>query len=190
MAELPIITTERLILRPPAAADFENWAAFYADVEAMRFIGGAQDRAEAWRTLCVFAGSWTIRGFGMFSLIRRDTGEWIGRVGPWLPEGWPGTEVGWGVARAHGGQGFAREAAIAAIDWAFAELGWTEVIHTIHPDNVRSIAVAEQLGAINDGPTKLPFPAAEFRVDCYRQTKDQWLARERRVRPDGPADGG
>jgi RimJ/RimL family protein N-acetyltransferase len=177
MGALPIITTERLILRAPVADDFENWAAFYADAEAMRFIGGAQDRAEAWRTLCMFAGSWTIRGFGMFSLIRRDTGEWIGRVGPWLPEGWPGTEVGWGVARAHVGQGFAREAAIAAINWAFAELGWNAVIHTIHPDNFRSIALAERLGATNHGPTKLPSPIAEFRVDRYLQTKDQWLAR-------------
>jgi RimJ/RimL family protein N-acetyltransferase len=174
---LPVITTERLILRPPVAADFENWASFYADDESMRYIGGAQGRAEAWRTLCVFAGSWAIRGYGMFSLVDRETGNWIGRVGPWMPEGWPGTEVGWGIAREHLGKGFAHEAATAAIDWAFAELGWSEVIHTIHPDNRRSIPLAERLGSTNRGPTKLPFPSHEIRVDCYRQTKKDWLAR-------------
>lgn len=39
------------------------------------------------------AGAWTIRGFSMFSVIEKDSGQWIGRLGPWQPEGWPGTEV-------------------------------------------------------------------------------------------------
>jgi len=62
----PVLFTPRLMLRPLAAADFEAWAAFHADSETMRFLGGAQGRAVAWRSLCSMAGAWTIRGFSMF----------------------------------------------------------------------------------------------------------------------------
>ena len=177
MTDMPILTTERLILRPPHADDFENWAKFYADAETMTFLGGVQQRAEAWRTLCTMRGAWDIRGFAMFSMIRRDTGEWIGRTGPWAPEGWPGTEVGWGVMREYAGLGYAREAAIASIDWAFETLGWVQVIHTIHPDNHASIALAERLGSANKGPTQLPAPLSLLRVDSYEQSKAEWMAR-------------
>jgi RimJ/RimL family protein N-acetyltransferase len=177
MADMPTLTTERLILRPPLPEDFENWAKFCADPETMLHLGGVQLRAEAWRTMCMMRGAWAIRGFAMFSMIRRDTGEWIGRTGPWQPEGWPGTEVGWGVLREYGGQGYAREAAVASIDYAFDVLGWDEVIHTINPDNRASIALAERLGSYNQGPTQLPAPLGHIRVDRYRQSKAEWTAR-------------
>jgi RimJ/RimL family protein N-acetyltransferase len=173
----PILTTERLILRPPLPEDFENWAKFYADEVTMTHLGGVQQRAVAWRTLCTMRGSWDIKGFSMFSMIRRDTGEWIGRTGPWQPEGWPGTEVGWGVMREHAGKGYAREAAVASINYVFDVLGWDEVIHTINPDNKESIALAERLGAYNRGPTQLVPPFEESRVDCYGQSKAEWIAR-------------
>ncbi len=76
-------------------------------------------------------GAWSVRGFAMFSVIERDTGRWVGRIGPWQPEGWPGREVGWGVARAFAGRGYAHEAAVAAMDYAVDVLGWDHVIHTI-----------------------------------------------------------
>jgi RimJ/RimL family protein N-acetyltransferase len=177
MSSGPFLMTERLILRPPIADDFENWAAFCAEPDTMRFLGGVQTRSEAWRTLAAMAGAWTIRGYAMFSMIRRDTGQWIGRTGPWMPEGWPGEEVGWGVMREHSGKGYAREAAIASIDYAFDVLGWSHVIHTIDPENTASIALAERLGSVNEGPTNLPPPLHEFRVDAYGQSKEQWRSR-------------
>ena len=174
----PFLVTERLILRPPSREDLDGFAVFNADAESMRFLGGkTQGRAETWRTLCGLAGSWNINGFGMFSCLLRDTGAWIGRVGPWQPEGWPGTEVGWGILRDYEGKGFAREAATAGIDFAFSQLGWTDVIHTIHPDNAGSIAVAQKLGATNRGPTTLPAPYETAVVDAWGQTAEQWAAR-------------
>ena len=181
MTSHPILLTERLILRPMTATDFPGWADVHADAETMRFLGGVQSPTLAWRSLCGMAGAWTIRGFAMFSIIRRDTGEWIGRTGPWQPEGWPGTEVGWGVARAHAGQGYAHEAAVASIDYAVDVLGWTDIIHTIDPENAASIALARRLGSVNRGPTRLPPPLDAFRVDAWGQTADDWRAR-RRVR--------
>jgi RimJ/RimL family protein N-acetyltransferase len=109
MSEGPVLETERLILRPPLAEDFEPWAAFAADEEAARFLGGAQGRSGAWRALCTMAGAWTIRGFSMFSVIEKASGRWVGRLGPWQPEEWPGTEVGWGIVRDAWGRGYATE---------------------------------------------------------------------------------
>ena len=95
----PTLETERLVLRPPIEADLDAWAANLADAEAVRFIGGYQPRSLAWRNMAGVAGSWALRGFGTFSVLRKDTGRWIGRIGPHFPEDWPGREVGWGLAR-------------------------------------------------------------------------------------------
>lgn len=173
----PTLETERLILRPPVAADFEPWAAFSADEEAARFIGGVQSRAGTWRVLCSVTGAWLIRGFSMFSVIEKSTGEWVGRLGPWQPEGWPGTEVGWGVVRSRWGKGYATEGAIAATDWAFRELGWDEVIHTIEPENTPSQAVAKRMGSTILRQARLPSPI-DVDVDVWGQTREQWLARK------------
>src|SRR3954471_21438518 len=131
----PILETERLILRAPGPEDFEAWAEFAADEETMRYIGGAQPRSVAWRGICSVLGAWTIRGHSMFSVIEKATGRWIGRMGPWEPEGWPGREVGWALVRDTWGQGYATEAAVRVMDYVVDDLGWVDVIHTIDPAN-------------------------------------------------------
>ncbi len=176
----PTLETERLILRPPADVDFDGWAELMADPVAARFIGGAQPRAVAWRIIAAFAGSWVLHGFGMFSVIEKSSGAWIGRIGPWRPEGWPGDEVGWGLLPSAWGKGYAVEAAIATIDWAFDHLGWTDVIHCIDPENVPSQQVARRLGATNRGPCRLPEPHQDSKVEAWGQTAAQWRARPRR----------
>ena len=172
-----IIETERLILRPTAYEDLDGWAELMGDEEAARFIGGVQSRAGSWRGLMTMAGSWTLQGFAMFSMIEKGTGRWIGRTGPWQPEGWPGTEVGWGIVRSAWGKGYATEAAAASIDWAFDHLGWEEVIHCIDPENRGSARVAERLGSRLRGPGKLPPPFEHLPVEIWGQTREQWRAR-------------
>ena len=54
----PFLITERLILRPPSAEDFEGWAAFCADPVTMTHLGGAKGRGESWRMLCTMVGAW------------------------------------------------------------------------------------------------------------------------------------
>jgi len=174
----PTLETERLILRPPIAADFEPWAAFVADEEAGRFLGGAQPRPVAWRGMCTMTGAWTVAGFSMFSVVEKSSGDWVGRLGPWSPDGWPGTEVGWGIAREHWGKGYAPEGAAAAIDWAFDHLGWTEVIHCIDPGNTNSQNVARRLGSSILRHAVLPPPLNDS-VDVWGQSREQWRARRR-----------
>ena len=174
----PTLETPRLILRPPVAADFDAYVAFMAD-ESTRFIGGPQTREAAWRGFVSIAGGWAMFGYSMFTVVEKSRGRWIGRIGPWVPEGWPGTEVGWGLAPDANGKGYAVEAATAAIDWAFDHLGWTEVVHCIDPDNVASQRVAQRLGSVNRGPGKLPPPIDHYPIDVWGQSREDWRARPR-----------
>jgi RimJ/RimL family protein N-acetyltransferase len=173
----PVLETERLILRPTAREDFEPWAAFMADEQASRFIGGAQPRSVAWRGFCSMAGAWSMFGFAMFSVVEKTTGRWIGRLGPWRPDGWPGTEVGWGLVRDAWGRGYATEGASAAIDWAFDHLGWTDVIHCIDPENTPSQSVARRLGSENLRVGAMPAPYDTMPIEIWGQTRASWRAR-------------
>lgn len=173
----PTLETARLILRPTAAEDLDGWAEMMANEEASRFIGGLMGRAQSWRGLASMAGSWAIKGFGMFSLIEKSSGQWVGRIGPWQPEEWPGTEVGWGLHPRAWGKGYAVEAAEVAIDWAFETLGWTDVIHCIDPGNVNSQKVALRLGSTNLGEGRIPPPFHELPIDIWGQSREQWRAR-------------
>jgi len=176
--DVRIIETERLILRPPIREDFDAYARNMADAEAAHFIGGVQSRALAWRGFLSLAGAWMIQGFSMFSVIEKSTGRWIGRLGPWYPEGWPGTEVGWGLVREAWGKGYAYEGAAAAMDWAFAHLGWSDVIHSINADNHPSLALARRLGSRFLRHASLPQPYQDITVEIWGQTREEWLQRQ------------
>jgi RimJ/RimL family protein N-acetyltransferase len=168
------LETPRLLLRVPRLEDLDPWAALMADPEVARFIGGVMSRSMTWRTLMVMIGAWHAHGFAMFSVIEKRSGRWIGRLGPWQPEGWPGHEIGWAIARDCWGMGYATEGAIAATNWAFDHLGWTEVIHAIDPENVPSQRVAERLGSSNRGRGQLPAPFEQAVIDIWGQRRDQW----------------
>ena len=174
----PCLETERLLLRPTRAEDFDAWAEFAAHPVSMRFLGGPQPRAIAWRAFVAMAGSWALYGFGMFSVIEKASGRWLGRLGPWRPEGWPGNEIGWGLIHDVSGQGFAYEGAVAAIDWAFDTLGWDEMIHCIDDGNERSIALATRLGSRWQRRTLLP-PPLPVELNVYGQSRAAWRAQSR-----------
>jgi RimJ/RimL family protein N-acetyltransferase len=168
------IETARLVLRVPRLADLDPWAAMMADDETAKFIGGVAPRSVTWRALMTMIGAWHADGFAMFSVCERATGRWVGRVGPWMPEGWPGPEVGWAIVRDCWGRGYATESAVAATNWAFDRLGWTRVIHSIDPANVASQTVARKLGSQNLGPGSLPPPFHEAPVDIWGQSREEW----------------
>jgi RimJ/RimL family protein N-acetyltransferase len=114
---------------------------------------------------------------GPFPFIERATGRWVGRVGPLDVEGWPGTEVGWAIVPAAQGRGYAYEAAVASMDFVVDRLGWTDIIHTIHPDNVISQKLAAKLGSVNTGAGKLPPPNEAHPIEIWRQSAAAWRAR-------------
>ena len=80
--------------------------------------------------------------------------------------------------RSRWGRGYAPEAAAACIDWAFENLRWDEVIHTIAPENANSRAVAAKLGSRFIGMGRLPEPSHEKPVEIWGQTRAEWRARK------------
>ena len=87
-----------------------------ADEATVRYLGvEPMNRQQAWRSMAAIMGHWEIRGYGFFSLESKETGEWVGRVGPWNPEGWPAPEVGWTISPDHLRKGYATEAAFASV---------------------------------------------------------------------------
>jgi RimJ/RimL family protein N-acetyltransferase len=151
------IVTDRLLLRSFTADDFDAYATIVGDPEVSRYLGDGRPlgRAEAWRQLAMIIGHWELRGFGLWAVEERATATLVGRIGCFEPEGWPGLEIGYTLARSHWGRGFATEGAGAALRFAREELRAPRAISLIHPDNAASIRVAERLGATATGTTEL-----------------------------------
>lgn len=146
---MDVIETERLRLRPWRAEDAARHAEMLADPLCARFITPdrkPQDADAAWRMMAMIVGHEALRGYTMFAVEEAATGLWIGRIGPWRPEGWPGLELGWALHPDARGKGYATEGAQAALDWIFRTLHPPEVISIIEPVNTASIAVAERIG--------------------------------------------
>jgi RimJ/RimL family protein N-acetyltransferase len=151
------LETERLRLRMMEERDLDALAAMFGDAETMRYIGEGKvfNRNETWRSISSVLGHWLLKGYGMWAVETRATREVIGRVGFIDPEGWPGFELGWLIARPHWGKGYASESAAAAYRYAIDTLGRERVISLIRPGNAPSVRVAEKLGFVRDGMVEL-----------------------------------
>ncbi len=160
---VPVLETERLVLRAPQARDLDAYVAAHDDPRA-RWMGGNAGREAAWRGFAAVTGHWALRGFGLWAVTEKGSDTCLGTVGCWYPQGWPEREIGWFVFPAAEGRGIAREAALAALGFAWATLGWTTAVSYIHPENARSIALAERLGATRDDAADRPKPELDTLV--------------------------
>jgi RimJ/RimL family protein N-acetyltransferase len=149
----PVLETARLVLRPFQPEDLDAQARTMGDPEVVRHLGGTPfSREDSWRRLLCAPGLWTLLGFGYWAVVRRGDGAYVGQLGfadfkrdmtPSI-EGLP--EIGWILAPQMHGQGFATEAAQAALAWADEVLGAPETVAIIDADNMPSIRVAEKCG--------------------------------------------
>ncbi|HYP52908.1 MAG TPA: GNAT family N-acetyltransferase [Pyrinomonadaceae bacterium] len=172
------LETERLILRAWREDDFDTYERMCADPDVMRYIGGKPlSRLEAWRSMAYMVGHWHLRGYGHWAVEEKASGRFAGRMGFLNPEGWPGFEAGWSLAREFWGRGYATEGARRMLDYAFDEMNREHVISLIHPDNRASINVAEKMGERVEGRAEvLGVP-----VLVYGVSRDDWRARVGRV---------
>ena len=150
---VPTLETRRLRLRAFEARDLDPHAAALADPRVYRHLGGTPlSREDAWRKLLTGPGMWALLGYGYWAVERKEDGAFIGQIGfadfkrDMVPaiEGLP--EMGWVfVADAHG-QGYAGEAAAAALTWADKALVGEEIVAIIDSANASSIRIAEKSG--------------------------------------------
>ena len=143
---IPELTTERLIMRAPREQDFPIYQGFYGDAEASHFYGGPMSASNAWKQLAMELGHWYLKGYGMWSVELRSSGEMIGGCGYWWPSGWPRSELTWWLNKSAQGNGYATEASFAAIEFAYGELGWDSVETHIDDDNEAAHKLVQRLG--------------------------------------------
>jgi RimJ/RimL family protein N-acetyltransferase len=145
-----VIETERLVLRAWRDEDLDPFAAIFADPEVADWLGGVQSRDRARARMASSNASLAADGYGRFAVARRSDGVLIGYCGlepirPDIPHP-PGFEIGWALARAAWGQGYALEAARAVIADSFARHGLSEIVAYTTLGNERSQAVMRRLG--------------------------------------------
>jgi RimJ/RimL family protein N-acetyltransferase len=148
---IPVLETERLILREPHEADFPTMLAFN-DSPRASFVGGGSPRQQIWRNLLGNIGHWALRGHGFFS-VETKAGDFIGRIGVIYHDGWDEPELGWHLFDGFEGHGYCVEAARAARADYHARIGPAPLISYIDPANPKSEAVARRLGAAPEGTT-------------------------------------
>ena len=148
MLEIPVLETERLRLTAFAERHFEAYASMLADASSTRFVGDGEplDRMNAWRSMAMLLGHWALRGYGMWAVVLKETGEFVGRVGLHQPEGWPDLELGWMLMPNQRRHGYATEAGRVALDYAYTRLNVQRVVSLIRIDNTASERVARRLG--------------------------------------------
>lgn len=147
----PTLHTERLILRAATRADFEAYAAMWADERVTSFIGGQpRDRMTSWTKFTQGSGLWPLMGYGYWLAFEKDGGALAGVGGLACFErgvaslyGYP--EAGWAFGADSWGKGYATEFMTAVFAWADAQ-GLGEIRCIIAPGNEASVRVAGKCG--------------------------------------------
>lgn len=147
------IETPRLTLRRPVAGDFDTLRTMASDPSMFRYSERrAMTAAESWSLLLRHIGHWSIAGYGVFTVLERETGRFVGQVGASsfhrdLGEDFdPHPEMTWTISPAHRGQGYATEAAAAFLEVLDHQEDSQRTVCLIHIDNQASLRVANKLG--------------------------------------------
>lgn len=173
------IITPRLILRQWQDSDFGPFAAMNADQQVMEFFPSVLTREKSDEMAIRCRDLITERGWGIWAVELRETGEFIGFVGLHTP-GYdlpftPCIEIGWRLRADTWGQGYCTEAARAALDAGFNQLGLNEIVAFTALPNVRSQAVMKKLGMACDPKENFMHPALEeghgLREHCLYRLK-------------------
>ncbi len=163
MTAPPSLRTERLLLRDWRESDREPFAAMSADPEVMAFFPRPLERAESDAAVVRIRGHLASHGFGLWAVEAPGVAEFIGFVGLAIPRFeapfTPCVEIGWRLARAYWGRGYATEAARTVLDFGFRERGLDEIVSFTAVGNVRSRAVMERIGMTRSPGDDFDHPA-------------------------------
>lgn len=153
MSVVPVIETERLILRGHTKADLDVCAAIWGDAEVTRYIGGRPfARDEVWSRILRYVGHWQEMGYGFWAVTEKASGRLIGELGfadfkrPLEPSFGDTPEMGWVLSPTGHGKGYASEAVAAALDWGDRNFDGRRTVCMIHPENEASLRVAQKAG--------------------------------------------
>ena len=146
---IPTLETRRLNFRELTSSDVINLQKIFADPVAMKFYPSTKSEEEILDWIDWNIQSYQENGFGLWALIDKSTGEFVGQSGLILQNNVDGvdeTEIAYLLERKYWGNGFATEAASRCRDLAFSRFACDRVISLIDPNNIRSVRVAERIG--------------------------------------------
>lgn len=169
LREAPVLNTERLLLRPYVIADFGAFSRYFASTRS-RFTDGPVSPSHSWTLIAAGAVSWRLEGHGPWTITRAGEDNGIGLVSLNKAIELPTPDLGWILWEGFEGKGYALEAARAARDFAFTELGWSELLSGIHQANSASIRLAERMGARHDPSLSV---ASEPETQVYRHGRGE-----------------
>lgn len=148
------LTTERLLLRQWRDDDLGQLIDMNRDSKVMEFIGPTLSQDQSRAMMERARTNWSERGYGRFAVEVLETGSVIGFIGLAATRidahFAPAIEIGWRLAAAHWGRGYATEGASAVRDYAFKDLGLTEIVSYTSAQNLRSRRVMEKIGFLRD----------------------------------------
>lgn len=161
-ANIPSLETDRLHLRPSRLEDFSEFAGLLSS-DRSRYVGGPMSRVEAWAEFSQLTAGWLLHGHGGWTIEHEAQLKGFVLIG--IEPGDHEREIGYLLTEGAEGQGIATEAAKAALDYAFENLGFVTLVSYIDPKNSKSAAVAERLGGTRDTDSEA---AMENRMMVYR----------------------
>jgi RimJ/RimL family protein N-acetyltransferase len=180
-----VIRTERLLLRRWRHADREPFAAMNADPAVVEHLQGPMSRERSDDFIDRIERHWDEHGWGLWAVEVPDVASFIGYVGLWPADYVEPAmvEVGWRLAREHWGHGYATEAARAALEYGFTDVGLAEIVSFTVPQNERSWRVMERIGLVRDPSGDFDHPRVDrvaypelVRHVLYRASREDWLA--------------
>jgi RimJ/RimL family protein N-acetyltransferase len=165
MSGAPSIETARLTLRAWRDADVEPWVAMNADPRVTEFLGRAYARELSEASAAAIRRALEEDGYGWWAVEVRHGASFAGVIAlqkvPFSTPFTPATEIGWRFSFENWGRGYATEGARAALDFAFTELNWNEVVAFTAATNLRSQRVMQRLGMTHDPADDFDHPKLE-----------------------------
>ncbi len=141
-----MLETDRLILRPLDEKDIDAIFAMRSDPEVMRFIREPQNRDESANWVGLVSSLWATEQIGFCAMVEKSLGKFVGWCGLWRLKETGEIEVGYAVAKEFWGKGYATEAALKFLDYAFEKLEPEKIVAVARPKNAASRRVMEKLG--------------------------------------------
>ena len=172
------LETTRLILREMTDDDFTALYAILSDPETMQYYPQPYDEAGTRRWIAWCRDSYAKHGFGLWAVVLKETGEFIGDCGismqpihgEWLPE------IGYHIRKDHWRKGYASEAAATCIRYAFEQCGFPKVYSYMNADNVPSFRTAEKNGMTLTEEYDNPLHG---HLKVYAITREEWETRQK-----------
>uniref|UniRef100_UPI002117CBBD GNAT family N-acetyltransferase n=1 Tax=Frankia sp. AvcI1 TaxID=573496 RepID=UPI002117CBBD len=169
---VPTVLTPRLALRGWRADDVLDYLEIVSGSGMADHTPQPKTEAAAWSQTAFQIGHWALRGYGMWAVEDRATGQLLGRAGLYEALGWPGCEVAWTIRRERWGEGLATEAGRAALEFAFDVVKRDDLISIMTAENTGSIKVATKLG-LTYGRTET-IQGGEYSI--YVISRSEWAA--------------